>query len=355
MPAPMLQSSPAWETSDLKPLVSILIPAYNSQQWLGDTLRSAIAQTWERKEIIVVDDGSRDQTLAVARQFESQGVNVIAQDNQGASAARNKAFSVCQGDYIQWLDADDLLAPHKITRQMEALERRPGKRVLLSGAWGRFLYRHSRAKFIPTGLWRDLSPQDWLVCKLADNVFMQTGAWLVSRELTEQAGIWDTSLLADDDGEYFCRVLLGTDEIRFVPDARVYYRASGSGSLSHLGRSQKKIDAQWRSYQLHINHLQSLEQSARVRTACLTYLQTSLLYFYPERPDIVEQAKELAKNLGGQLEPPPLSWKYSWINSIFGYRTAKRARLDLPLLKESWIRYWDKLLFHIEKSELPKG
>src|ERR1035437_3336855 len=94
------------EVSVVKPLVSILIPAFNAQDWITDTLRSAIAQTWDRKEIIVVDDGSRDQTLAIARRFESDDVRVVTQKNQGAAAARNKAFSLSQGEYIQWLDAD---------------------------------------------------------------------------------------------------------------------------------------------------------------------------------------------------------------------------------------------------------
>ena len=105
----------------MKPLVSILIPAYNAEAWISDTLRSAIAQTWERKEIIVVDDGSKDQTLAVARQFESDQLRVVTQKNQGAAATRNNAFSMCKGDYIQCLDADDLMAPDKIAKQMEAL------------------------------------------------------------------------------------------------------------------------------------------------------------------------------------------------------------------------------------------
>src|SRR5580693_7854433 len=105
----------------MKPLVSILIPAYNAEAWISDTLRSAIGQTWEPKEIIVVDDGSKDQTLAIARQFESKQVRVVSQENQGAAAARNKCFSLSQGQYIQWLDADDLLGPDKISRQMEVL------------------------------------------------------------------------------------------------------------------------------------------------------------------------------------------------------------------------------------------
>ncbi len=114
----------------MKPLVSILIPAYNAEAWISDTLRSAIAQTWEPKEIIVVDDGSTDRTLAVARQFESDQLRVVTQKNQGAAATRNKAFSLCQGDYIQFLDADDLMGPDKIAKQMEALGQSPNKRTL---------------------------------------------------------------------------------------------------------------------------------------------------------------------------------------------------------------------------------
>src|SRR5208282_3082860 len=102
------------KSATAKPSVSILIPAYNAQEWIANTLRSAIAQTWEPKEIIVVDDGSADQTFAIARQFESDAVRVVTQRNQGAAAARNHAFALSRGEYIQWLDADDLLAPDKI-------------------------------------------------------------------------------------------------------------------------------------------------------------------------------------------------------------------------------------------------
>ena len=125
----------------MKPLVSILIPAYNAESTIAATLRSAVAQTWERKEIIIVDDGSTDGTFEVARQFESQSVSVLRQNNQGAAAARNTAFSLCHGDYIQWLDADDLLAPTKIERQLTSLRETDSERVLLSSPMARFYYR----------------------------------------------------------------------------------------------------------------------------------------------------------------------------------------------------------------------
>ena len=81
----------------MKPLVSILIPAYNAEAWISDTLRCAIAQTWERKEIIVNDDGSTDRTLAIARQYESDQLRVVTHKNEGAAATRNKAYPLCRG------------------------------------------------------------------------------------------------------------------------------------------------------------------------------------------------------------------------------------------------------------------
>ena len=197
-------------------LVSILIPAYNAELWLGDTIRSALGQTWPRKEVIVIDDGSRDSTLRVAHAYASSGVQVVSQRNAGASAARNRALSLAQGDYIQWLDADDLLDAEKVSRQMNAAKRIGNPRVLLSGAWGRFMFRKERAEFRPTALWADLSPVEWLLQKLGHNLYMQTASWLVSRELSVAGGPWNTELLGDDDGEYFCRVLIASDGVHFV-------------------------------------------------------------------------------------------------------------------------------------------
>src|SRR6266567_2380757 len=304
----------------MKPLVSILIPAHNAEKWIADTIRSAVAQSWERKEIIIIDDGSTDYTLGIARQFESESVRVIWQENRGAAAARNKALSLSHGDYIQWLDADDLLAWDKIAKQMEALDRAGSARTLLSSSFGQFTYR----------------------------VFMQTAVWLVSRELTDAAGPWDTSMISDDDGEYFCRVLLASDGIRFVRDARVYYRSVGTMRLSYVGRSNSKLEALWCSMRLHISYLRSLEDSEKVRAACLKYLQNYLIDFYPLRLDIAEQMHKAAKEMGGQLDPPRLPWKYSWIKTLLGWSWAKRAQLFLPSVKWSLIRFWDRALFRIE-------
>lgn len=332
-------------------LVSILIPAYNAEEWIAGTIRSAIAQTWERKEIIVVDDGSRDGTLAIARQYESDSVRVIASQNQGAAATRNLALQLSAGDYIQYLDADDLLAPDKIERQLAALRETDSRRILLSSPWAYFYYRTNRARFVQNSLCQDLSPVEWLLRKMSENLHMQTATWLMSRELAEAAGPWDTRLLSDDDGEYFCRVLMASEGTRFVGGTGVFYRVANSGNLSFIGSSDKKKDAMLRSMELYTKYLCSMEESERVRRACLTYLQNWYDIFYPERPDLVSKVQAMAAGLDGCLKEPQLRWKYSWLRPIFGWKTAKSAQRTLPQIKGSCVRAWDKMMYRLQTPD----
>ncbi len=332
----------------MQPLVSILIPAYNAEQWIAETIQSATGQTWPRKEIIFVDDGSKDRTAEVARQFASKQILVVSKENQGAAATRNHALRLSQGDYIQWLDADDLLAPDKIEAQIASLHGSDSKRTLLSSSWAFFNYRPQQAKFIPTPLWEDLSSVEWLFRKMAQNLHMQTATWLASRELSEAAGPWDTRLLSDDDGEYFCRVLLASRGTRFVPEAKVFYRNTPSTRLGQIGRSDKKKEAMLLSMKLHIGYLRSLEDSDRTRRACLTYMQNWLDNFYPERPDLVGELQKMAAELHGRLEAPRLRWKYAWMRPIFGWRAAKWAQVALPQFKASLVRQWDKTMYRLE-------
>jgi glycosyltransferase involved in cell wall biosynthesis len=332
----------------MKPLVSILIPAYNAEEWIADTMRSAIAQTWSRKEIIVVDDGSKDQTAAAASRFASDEVRVVSVKNQGAAAARNHALQLSQGDYIQWLDADDLLAPDKVERQLAALHEGDSKRTLLSSPWANFNYRPERARFIPTSLWHDLSPVEWLLRKMGENLHMQTATWLTSRELADAAGPWDTRLISDDDGEYYCRVLLASKGTRFVRESKVFYRVTSASRWSFVGTSDRKKNALLLSMKLHVQYLQSLEESERVRRACLTYMQNWFPNFYPERLDIVAELQALAAQLQGHLETPRLRRKYAWMEPIFGLAAAKHAQMMLPQMKASLIRYWDRAMYRLE-------
>jgi len=337
----------------MNPLVSILIPAYNAERWIADTIHSALGQTWKRTEIIVVDDGSKDQTLSVLRQFDARGVTVVSQHNQGAAAARNTAFYLCQGDYIQWLDADDILAPDKISKQIQALSAGGRKRTLLSSAWGEFFYCLDRARFAPTPLWCDLFPVEWLLRKLQHGHYMTNTAWLVSRELTEAAGPWNTELLVDDDGEYFCRVVAASARVRFIPEAQAFYRTSGFNRLSYIGRSEGKMVAQLLSVRLCIDHVLSLENSERTRLASLRFLQRYLDNFYPLKREIMEEVERLATTIGGKLEVPRLPTKYAWIKRLLGWHALKEIRLHYNIAKLSAAKIADRVLFEWERTRVP--
>lgn len=331
----------------MKPLVSILIPAYNSEAVLPAAIESALSQSWPAKEIIVVDDGSADGTAAVAKQFTKRGVRVLEKENGGAAAARNFAYEHSQGDYIQWLDADDLLSPDKILNQMAVLSA-GGERILASCPWGRFRHRPHRTSFLPTSLWCDLSPVEWMLRKMGENLHMQTATWLSSRALCEAAGPWNPELLSDDDGEYFCRVILGSEGIRFVEESKVHYRVMPASRLSHIGASSRKKEAMVKSMKLHIRYLLSLEESDRVRDACLRYIHTWLIYFYPERPDLMDELKAVAKTLGGELTPPRLRWKYAWLAPVVGWEKAKELQTLLPESKARLLDWWDRWMLRME-------
>jgi glycosyltransferase involved in cell wall biosynthesis len=301
----------------MSPLISILIPAYNSKRWIRDSILSALNQTWLNKEIIVVDDGSTDNTLKIAKSYESERLKVVTQKNRGAAAARNSALSLAQGDYIQWLDADDLLAPDKISKQLQDPATEDPK-VLLSSAFGLF-YRHpQQAVFSPNLLWNDLSPSDWIVAKFANNLWLNPAVWLVSRELTEAAGNWNENLSLDDDGEYFCRVVAKSRFVKFLPTAKSYYRQWSSGSLSRTS-SKKACRSLLNSLKLSIGYLLALEDSHRTRSAALSYLQIWMTYFYPNEKDLLQELYKMANSLGGVLLPPKLQRKYEFIRLFLGW------------------------------------
>src|SRR5206468_8646268 len=108
-------------------LVSVIVPAWNAQDTLLETLESAAAQTHRNLEILIVDDGSTDRTAEIATEFcaSDPRARLIRQDNRGVAAARNRAIDAAQGEYIAPLDADDLWQPEKIARQLGTFAQGP--------------------------------------------------------------------------------------------------------------------------------------------------------------------------------------------------------------------------------------
>lgn len=308
----------------MKPLVSILIPCYNAQAWLAETIESALAQTWSNKEIIIVDDGSKDRSLAIAKEFEPRGVKVIAQQNIGASAARNRAFQAAQGDFIQYLDADDLLAPDKIKRQVQLLVGENSDYVA-AGEWARFYKTPSEALFTPQPLWADMSPVEWLVCTWEGNLMMHPAAWLIPRQIAERAGFWHESLSLNDDGEYFCRVILASAGVRFCWGARTYYRSGNSSSLSG-SKSEAAWKSAFRSLELGTDNLLAREDSPGTRQACATVFQRFIYEVYPEVPDLRKKAEAKVQQFGGSDLKPSGGLLFQLFSNIVGWQQAKKAQ-----------------------------
>lgn len=335
----------------MDPLVSILIPSYNSEKWIKSTVESALAQTWKNKEIIVVDDGSTDNTYSIAKQYESKILKVITQENSGACVARNKAFSISQGDFIQWLDSDDLLDPYKIETQLSRSDYDAQSKILHSSAWGSFYFRISKAKFIPNRLWQDLSPVEWLITRFNERCYLPTITWLVSRKLTELSGLWNEKLLRNQDGEYLSRVVAHSEIIMFHHKAICYYRKGNFTSISG-SKSRKKIESLDLSHNLCVNHLLHLENSEITRKACINYLQRFNNNIYFKYFDIVKANQKRIVELGGEITFPTETKKFTIFKYIFGKHATRRFKGWLWNLEVILRGKWDKFIAYLSGEEI---
>lgn len=315
-----------------KPLVSILIPCFNAEQFIRATIDSAINQTWSAKEIILVDDGSSDNTLSVALSHRSRLVRVYRQRNMGAAAARNHALRQASGDYFQFLDADDLLDPNKIEQQMEVLLADPGRRLSATGTWGRFLKNHEDAIFAPQPTWQDFSPTDLLTVLYREHRMIHPAAWLISREVAEQAGPWDESLNLDDDGEYFCRVALASDEIKYVGSARSYYRSSLPTSLSGRKTGEAWL-SQYRSIEYSTVALLKACDTPETRHACANRFQRFVYTVYPDVPELRRKASTWVQRLGGTNLSPEGGPLFKAARRFLGWKGARVLQRSVDRLR----------------------
>lgn len=309
-----------------RPLVSVLIPCFNAARWLPAALESVLAQTWSPLEIIVVNDGSTDDSLAVARSFASRGVIVVDQPNRGQCAACNRALQLARGEFIKFFDADDLLSPDMVERQVIALLPRPG--CVAFGEWARFHGRPDSAVFKPRTGYHDAPPVDWLVEIWRDaQPMMQCALFLMPRELLDRTGGWDERLSLINDFEFFARVVLASAGIVFTPGARLYYRSGLAGSLS--GR---KTPAAWRSAFLSLttgtDHLLAAENSPRTRRAAAAILQGLAFDMYPSMPQLVAQLETRATALGGAGLAPLGGRGFQIARRLLGWKAAR------------WLQVW---------------
>lgn len=306
-------------------LVSIIIPCYNAEPYIGETLESVFQQSWPNIEVIVVDDGSTDRSGDVIRRFQRQGLRHIRQENAGAGTARNRGYANATGDFIQFLDADDLVSPDKIQSQMRRLLDRSD--CVASAMWARFQTSIDEARFLPEAVWRDLDPLNWLILSRLDGEGMLFPAlWLMPRAIVDAAGPWDESLSLGDDGEYFSRVLLAAREVLFCSDAKCYYRSGVQGSLS----SQRSLSAYVSAYRVLEKceaRIRSREDSQRVRRGFALSWQYLAVASYPYDRQLAERGLERAQSLYPVVVRPQGGIAFKALSRLVGWRTARKIQV----------------------------
>lgn len=320
-------------TAGPAPLVSILIPCHNAAPWLDATLASALAQSYPHTEVIVVDDGSTDASAAIAGTYAARGVRLVQQVNRGAAAARNLALREARGRYLQFLDADDLLDRDKIAVQVTRLAAEPPGRVA-SGAWAGFSAAPDTARFTPEPVWRDAAPLDWLVLSWDGGGMMHPAAWLTPTEVARHAGPWNESLSLDDDGEYFCRVLLASSGVCFCSGARSYYRRHASGSLSHA-KSRRAWESSQRACRLVQAAALAGEDSPRVRHACAMSHLRFAFNAWPYERDLARASLADARQLDPHARLPPAGTRFNLLARLLGWKTARLLQHRLQRLRAS--------------------
>ena len=193
------------------PLVSVVIPAYNCGAYLAMAVQSALDQDYPLKEIIVVDDGSTDDTPDVLAQF-GERIVVVNQPNSGVAAARNLGMQTARGELIALLDADDLWLPGKLHKQVAYLNAHPELGAVYC-AWrewppdaqGKFTVPHISCDDIER-IGIEESDSGWLYNKLLLDSIIHTTTLLMRREIMEQAGKFDHALRRGQDYDYWFRM-----------------------------------------------------------------------------------------------------------------------------------------------------
>jgi glycosyltransferase involved in cell wall biosynthesis len=304
-------------------LVSVIIPAHNAAAWLAEALESVLSQSYRELAIIVVDDGSQDDTASVVKGITDSRVRLISQENRGAAAARNRGLAEARGTFIQFLDADDLLGREKIAMQIDALREAPAG-SLASCAWARFASDPRDAAVRPEPVWQVSDPLEWLTCSLSGGGMMQPGAWLTPRAVIEAAGPWDESLTLHDDGEFFSRVLLEAARNVFVPEATVYYRKV-AGSLSRA-RSRRAMESALAVCRSRHRHVLAISDTPTVCRALATQYAQFAYEFGALAPDLAAEALREMRALGATPAPVIGGRSFRWLTGALGFPFALRIR-----------------------------
>ncbi len=194
----------------MPPLVSIIITNYNYGRFLGEAIESALAQTWQNREILFIDDGSTDDSVEVARRYP---ITLFTQKNSGVCIARNNALSVARGEYVSFLDADDRLAPTAIEHMLARLRDAPPDVG--------YIYGQMQYFGVKTGLF---ASQPFDPRKLAKANFICATTLLRKQIIIDAGGYDDGFRMLREDWELYLRLWSRGYRGEFLPEVILEYR-----------------------------------------------------------------------------------------------------------------------------------
>lgn len=307
-------------------LVSIIMPCYNAAAYLRQAINSVLCQSYSQFELIIVNDGSTDDSENIISQFTDIRIRYFYQQNRGQCFASNFGLSQAKGDYIKFLDADDLINPEHIEAMLKVLGKNQSS--LASCAWAAFYGDDVKsARFVPEANWKDMEPLEWIKTSLSELYdMMPAWRWLIPRALIAECGGWDERLSLNNDFEFSVRLLLSANAVYFAPEAKLFYRSGQSDSLS--GRhSEKAYTAAFLSAKLGCTQLLKKENSAAMRLLCANKYSFWLYQVYPFYPTLTRELEKEIKLLGGTNrkidESPLMHTLQKWA----GWKTARRLKL----------------------------
>ena len=315
---------------------SILIPAFNAAQFLEATLLSCADQGADFvQEVIVVDDHSEDDSQSVFSRIAEAHPKFVwkwfTNPNKGACSARNHALTMATGDWIQWLDADDLLGKGKLKAQLKLLEQNP--QHLIASKWRRFAGDLTHLWPEEKGAWIQVpdqsTPKEWL---LAERMMIPAG-WLGSKKLFETIKPWDESLLINQDGEYFTRAIVASAGVLFEPESRVYYRSEMQGSVSQF--KPHKAPSLFASIESFEESALQLGDDAALKTLISNHYMGFIYRVYPLVPELRKKARAKIKQYGKPTRQNDVaeSAVAKLLCSILGWKFFVQMRLIRTRLK----------------------
>lgn len=228
------------EISDgvLRPLVSVIIPTFNAGKYVAETLESVISQNVLGLEVVVADDGSTDDTLEVVSRYKI--TKLVKQSNCGPSAARNLGLRHSRGEYVWFLDADDLISPKAISRSIELITANPSTDATV-GKWS-FMDENgvttSPCIQAPTSLFADNN-------RAIDDMVLRTlfpvGTSLIKRSAIDRVGGWDERLWCAEDRDLWIRLLRSGCKFAKLDEHVFQYRHHGSNATKNMPRIEKHV------------------------------------------------------------------------------------------------------------------